>query len=68
MFLAPLQFMDGSIGFGTVALSWVFQIAGIFFLVWLSARVYSSLIMYNGKRIGFGKILAMAGAGKEEKK
>ena len=65
MFLAPFQFMTGSIGFGTVALSWVFQIAGIFFLIWLSARVYSSLIMYNGKRIGFGKILAMAGARKE---
>lgn len=68
MFLAPFQFMTGSIGFGTVALSWVFQIAGIVFLVWLSARVYSSLIMYNGKRIGFGKILAMAGTGKEERK
>lgn len=68
MFLAPFQFMTGDIGFGTVALSWVFQIAAIFFLIWLSARVYSSLIMYNGKRIGFGKILAMAGAGKEEKK
>lgn len=68
MFLAPFQFMTGSIGFGTVALSWVFQVAGIFFLIWLSARVYSSLIMYKGKRIGFGKILAMAGARKEEGK
>ncbi|MBQ3954356.1 MAG: hypothetical protein II680_00565, partial [Clostridia bacterium] len=68
MFTAPLQFMAGHIGFGVVALSWVFQIACIFFLVWLSARVYSSLIMYNGKRLGFGKILAMAGVRKEERK
>lgn len=68
MFTAPLQFMAGHIGFGVVALSWVLQIACIFFLVWLSARVYSSLIMYNGKRLGFGKILAMAGVRKEERK
>lgn len=68
MFMAPLQFMAGHIGFGTVALSWVFQIVCVCFLVWLSARVYSSLIMYNGKRLGFGKILAMAGGRKEERK
>ena len=68
MFMAPLQFMAGHIGFGTVALSWVFQIFCILFLVWLSARVYSSLIIYNGKRLGFGRILAMAGGRKEERK
>jgi ABC-type Na+ efflux pump permease subunit len=68
MFMAPLQYMAGHIGFGTVALSWVFQTVCVCFLIWLSARVYSSLIMYNGKRLGFGKILAMAGGRKEEGK
>ncbi len=68
MFTAPLQYMAGRIGIGTVALSWVFQIGCIFFLIRLSAQVYSSLIMYNGKRLGFGKILSMAGGRKEERK
>jgi len=68
MFMAPLQFMAGRIGFGTVALSWVLQIGCIFFLIWLSAQVYSTLIMYNGKRLGFGRILAMAGKRKEERR
>ena len=33
-------------------------------LILLAGRVYSSLIIYKGKRLGFGQILRLA-AGKE---
>ena len=60
LFVMPLSFMKGSIGFGIVALSWLIQIGCIYLLIRLSARVYSRLIIYNGARLKLTDILKMA--------
>ena len=61
MFMAPMQFASGQIGFGIVALSWVIQLCIVVLMVWLSAKVYSTLIIYKGKRMSFSQIIKLAG-------
>ena len=61
MFMAPLKFMKGEISILIVLLSWIVQIICIYLLILLSGKVYSSLIIYKGKRLGLKDILSMAG-------
>ena len=61
VFMAPVNYMKGQIGIGAVILSWGLQLASILLLIFLSARVYSRLIVYNGKRLNFLEIVKMAG-------
>ncbi len=60
VFCAPVQYMLGGIGLPVLILSWVIQIAVILLLAMLCAKVYESLIIYRGKRLGFGDIVKMA--------
>ena len=60
VFTAPVCYMNGKIGFGTVALSWVLQAVCILALIWLAGKVYSRLIIYNGTRLKLSDILKMA--------
>jgi hypothetical protein len=53
-------YMNGKIGFGTVALSWVLQAVCILALIWLAGKVYSRLIIYSGTRLKLSDILKMA--------
>ena len=57
---APVCYMNGKIGFGTVALSWALQAVCILALIWLAGKVYSRLIIYNGARLTLSAILKMA--------
>lgn len=60
VFTAPVCYMNGKIGFGTVALSWALQAVCILALIWLAGKVYSRLIIYNGARLKLSAILKMA--------
>ena len=64
MFAAPTLYMYGSVGIATVALGWLAHLALVVLLLLLAAKVYSSLIIYKGKRLSFGRILRLA-IGKE---
>ena len=64
MFAAPTLYMYGSVGIGTVALGWLAHLALVVLLLLIAAKVYSSLIIYKGKRLSFGRILRLA-MGKE---
>ena len=61
IFCAPVQFALGNIGLGILILSWLLQVLVIAGMAVFSARVYNDLIIYRGSRVGFGKLLAMAG-------
>lgn len=60
MFMAPMNYLSGNIGFGLVAASWGIQLLVILLLILMSARLYSRLIIYNGQRLKFFDILKMA--------
>lgn len=64
MFAAPTLYMYGSVGIATVALGWLAHLALVVLLLLLATKVYSSLIIYKGKRLSFGRILRLA-IGKE---
>lgn len=64
MFTAPTLYMYGAVSIGTIAIGWLAELVLAFLLILLAGRVYSSLIIYKGKRLGFGQILRLA-AGKE---
>ncbi len=60
VFCAPVQYMLGGIGLPLLVLSWVIQIGIIVLLAMMCAKVYESLIIYRGKRLGFMDIVKMA--------
>ena len=64
MFTAPTLYMYGSVNVLTVALGWLAHLVLVVLLLLLAAKVYSSLIIYKGKRLSFGRILRLA-TGKE---
>ena len=64
MFASPTLYMYGSVGIGTVAIGWLVHLVLVVLLMLLAAKVYANLIIYKGKRLGFGRILGMA-LGKE---
>ena len=63
MFSAPTLYMYGNVGIVPVLIGWAVQLVFILLLLLLAARVYSSLIIYKGKRLKFSQILRM-GLGK----
>ncbi|MBQ6294198.1 MAG: ABC transporter permease [Lachnospiraceae bacterium] len=63
MFSAPTMYMYGTVGIVPIVIGWAVQLVFIFLLLRLAARVYANLIIYKGKRLGFGRILQM-GLGK----
>ena len=58
-FVAPVQYILGGIGFVTLLISWVIQLAVIAFLATFSSRVYKSLIMYSGNRVRLKTLLSI---------
>lgn len=58
-FTLPAYYVLGSVGWGTVLLSWAMTCGVIILLIWLAARVYDRLMMYRGNRLSMGKILRM---------
>ena len=64
MFSAPTMYMYGTVGIVPILIGWAVQLLFILLLLLLAAKVYANLIIYKGKRLGFGKILQM-GLGKE---
>lgn len=65
-FTVPVQYLTGTIGLGTAALSWLIQLALIAGLIWLCGTLYSSLLVYKGSRLDLGKIIKMALANRKE--
>ena len=63
MFCSPTLYMFGAVTFWPVLIGWAVQLLFIFLLLLLAGRVYSGLIIYKGKRLGFMQILRM-GLGK----
>ncbi len=60
VFCAPVSFVTGAVGFGTVALSWLLQSAVIVLLALFCSRVYGALIIYRGNRVKLGALLSLA--------
>ncbi|MGN1410064.1 MAG: ABC transporter permease [Eubacteriales bacterium] len=60
IFCAPVQYMLGGIGLPVLIISWVLQLAVIALLAVLCAKIYEDLIIYRGKKIGFGEMIKMA--------
>ncbi|MDO4344680.1 MAG: ABC transporter permease [Eubacteriales bacterium] len=58
VFCAPVRYMIGDIGLGTLFLSWMIQIIAIGCLVYVCGRVYQNLILYRGSRMKFGAMIA----------
>lgn len=70
VFCAPVQFMLGKTGIGTILISWLLQATVIVCLAIFSAGIYRALLMYRGSRPGLRQILMMAkqrSSGKEKK-
>ena len=63
--IAPVYFVMGDIGWGLMLGSWAVQLALVLILYKVSGRVYDRLIIYTGRRIKLGEILAMAGKGEK---
>lgn len=68
VFSAPVHFMMGNIGVGILILSWVLQAVVVVLLSVFCAKIYSSLLMHRGNRIGFKQMFSMAGITKAPKK
>lgn len=60
IFCAPVQYMLGGIGLPVLIVSWALQLVVIALLAVLCAKVYEDLIIYRGKKIGFGAMIKMA--------
>lgn len=70
VFCAPVQFVLGKTGAGTLLLSWGIQVVIIAGLTVFSARIYRALLLYRGNRPDFRQMLRIAGlqsSGKEKK-
>ncbi len=63
VFFAPVSFVTGVIGFGTLALSWLLQAVIVVLLALFCARVYGALIIHRGNRIKLKALIAMARKG-----
>lgn len=59
-FGAPINFIMNKIGWGTLAVSWLIQALMIFLLYKFSVSVYDALILYKGKRLKLGDIIALS--------
>ncbi len=64
-FTAPVYFVFGDIGWGTIALSLGIETVLIVLLLLLAAKVYDQLILYKGSRMKFAGILSMAVSGRK---
>ena len=67
MFASPTLYMYGSVDILTVVLGWLVHLVLVALLLLIAAKVYSSLIIYKGKRLSFGRIIRLA-LGKEASK
>ncbi len=63
VFFAPVSFVTGVIGFGTLALSWLLQAVIVVLLALFCARVYGALIIHRGNRIKLKALIALARKG-----
>lgn len=59
-FTAPISYLLGDIGLGTLVFSWGLEVAVIVVLLLLTSRVYDRLILYKGSRLKLGQIVRMA--------
>lgn len=63
VFSAPVSYLTGVIGFGTLALSWLIQAAVIVCVALFCARVYGTLIIHRGNRIKLKALISIAKRG-----
>ncbi len=63
VYIAPSRFLLGDIGFGWLALGWLFQAIVALLLVKLCAAVYGALMIHRGERVKPRQILAMMKGG-----
>lgn len=61
IFCAPTYYITGSIGIGTVVVSWLIQLIVVVLLAYICAKVYRDLMMYRGSRLKLGGWIAMLG-------
>ncbi len=59
IFCAPVHYMIGNIGFGTLAIAWLLQLIIIVVLAVLCAKIYRNLIMHRGTRVTWKQMLVM---------
>lgn len=68
VFCAPVQYLSGNIGLGTMLLSLVIQLVVVVLLFAFCSRVYSALIIHSGSKLKMKDIFAIAKtSGKEAK-
>ncbi len=63
VYIAPSRFLLGDIGFGWLALGWLFQAIVALLLMKLCAAVYGALMIHRGERVKPKQILAMMKGG-----
>ena len=60
IFCAPVQYVCGTINFGTLCAAWVVQLAVVVLLAWFCARIYQALLLYRGSKVKLTGMLKMA--------
>ncbi len=59
-FCAPVAYVCAEISLWMLCLSWLIQIVVLAAVASFTARVYSALLMYRGKRVGLKQLFALA--------
>ena len=60
IFIAPVTYASGLIGFGLLLVSWLLQAAVVALLAAFGARVYGALLIHRGNRIKFRQLFRIA--------
>ena len=60
-FVAPVYLLAGRIGFVTYFISFVLQVALVFALIWLCARVYKKMLLNDSEKFSLGLIFRNVG-------
>jgi ABC-type Na+ efflux pump permease subunit len=64
IFVAPVTYASGIIGFGILFVSWLLQAAVVALLAAFGARVYGALLIHKGNRVGLRQLFSIAGDAK----
>ncbi len=60
-FVAPIYLLAGRIGIVVYLISFAIQVAFVFFLIWLCARVYKKMLLNDSEKFSLGLIFRAAG-------
>ncbi len=64
IFVAPVTYASGIIGFGLLLVSWLLQAVVVALLAAFGARVYGALLIHKGNRVGLRQLFSIAGDAK----